>query len=59
MASKKITELLSIPATGITATDPLPIVSLGASETRKVEVQELAKALVTLIPDEGDTWLKA
>ena len=51
MASKKITELLSIPASGITATDPLPIVSLGASETRKIEVQELAKAVVTLIPD--------
>ena len=50
MASKKITELPSIPATGY-GNRPVTDCQLGASETRKIEVQELAKAVVTLIPD--------
>ena len=53
MASKRITELQPINGTDLTSVDPIPVVSLGASETRKIEASELALGLIALLPAGG------
>ena len=53
MASKRITELQPITGVDLTAVDPIPVVSLGASETRKIEASELAAGLIALLPVGG------
>ena len=49
MADKSITALRELGASGVRATDPLPLVSLGASETMKVSVKSLLEGGVALI----------
>jgi hypothetical protein len=53
MASKRITELQPIAGADLTSVDPIPVVSLGASETRKIEASELALGLIALLPAGG------
>ena len=53
MASKRITELQPINGADLTSVDPIPVVSLGASETRKIEASELALGLIALLPAGG------
>ena len=51
MADKSITALRELAANGVRATDPLPLVSLGASETMKVSVKSLMEGGLPFIAD--------
>lgn len=48
MADQRITQLTALPEGDVAATDVLPIVDVGASQTKKITVKDLAEAGFTI-----------
>ena len=52
MADKKITDLTALAGADLAATDVLPVVDVGASETKKLTISDLIENGVTLIAND-------
>jgi hypothetical protein len=51
MADLRITELAALASADLTATDPLAVADLSASETKKISAKDFTQKVVTLIDD--------